>query len=440
MIYGIRYSKGFMAKESILSDFQAFLRSRKLVPEKNIPYFASWVSKFLYFCNKNNRLDNNKLVMEFMDSLQKDPRVLEWQIRQARQAVQVYLVNFKGKTVSDALSLSASSVAKSSDVSKIIEEMKRSIRLKHYSLSTERSYLDWAKRFFGYVYETKGNESAFAADDIKQYLSHLAIKGRVSASTQNQAFNALLFLFRDVLGQDVGNLGDTVRAKRGARLPVVLTIDEVKALFSCMSGASLLIAHMLYGSGLRLMELARLRVKDIDFGMQVITVRSGKGDKDRTTVLPESVRKRLRDHLDQVKALHENDLASGHGEVYLPEALGRKYPKAGKEWSWQYVFPSSRLSVDPRSGKIRRHHISEDIIQTAVASAVKKAGIAKHVSVHTLRHSFATHLLQSGVNIREIQDLLGHKNVETTMIYTHVLRDMKNAPASPLDSLYNNAG
>jgi integron integrase len=426
-----------MVKESILTDFQAFLRSRKLVPEKNIPYFAFWAGKFLYFCNKNNQLDNNNLVMEFMDSLQKDHKIADWQIRQARQAVQVYLVNFKGKTVSDALYLSAGSVAKGSDVSRIIEEMKRSIRLKHYSLSTERSYLDWAKRFFRYVYETKGDEGAFTADDIKQYLSHLAIKGRVSASTQNQAFNALLFLFRDVLGQDVGNLGDTVRAKRGARLPVVLTIDEVKALFSGMAGTSLLIAQILYGAGLRLMELARLRVKDIDFGLKVITVRSGKGDKDRTTVLPESVRDRLRNHLEQVKALHENDLASGHGEVYLPEALERKYPKAVKEWGWKYVFPSSRLSVDPRSGKIRRHHISEDIVQSAIANAVKKAGIVKHVSVHTLRHSFATHLLQGGVNIREIQDLLGHKSVETTMIYTHVLRDMTHAPRSPLDALYN---
>lgn len=426
-----------MAKDSILPDFQAFLRSRKLVPEKNIPYFANWASRFLYFCNKNNELDNNKLVIEFMDSLQKDHQIPDWQIRQARQAVQVYLVNFKGKTVSDALFLSAGSVAKGSDVSRIIEEMKRSIRLKHYSLSTERSYLDWAKRFFRYVYETKGDETAFTADDIKQFLSHLAIKRRVSASTQNQAFNALLFLFRDVLRQEVGNIGDTVRAKRGARLPVVLTIDEVKALFNCMSGTSLLIAQVLYGSGLRLMELARLRVKDIDFGLKVITVRSGKGDKDRTTVLPGSVGERLRDHLERVKALHKKDLASGYGEVYLPEALERKYPKAAKEWGWQYVFPSSRLSVDPRSGKIRRHHLSEDIVQTAIANAVKRAGIVKHASVHTLRHSFATHLLQSGVNIREIQELLGHKNVETTMIYTHVLRDMTHAPRSPLDALYN---
>ena len=216
----------------------------------------------------------------------------------------------------------------------------------------------------------------------------------------------------------------------------MLTIDEVKALFSGMSGTSLLIAQVLYGSGLRLMELARLRLKDIDFGMQVITVRSGKGDKDRTTVLPEAVEEKLREHLERAKTLHKEDLASGYGEVYLPEALERKYPKAVKEWGWQYVFPSSRLSVDPRSGKIRRHHLSEDIIQTAVANAVKKAGIVKHASVHTLRHSFATHLLQGGVNIREIQDLLGHKSVETTMIYTHVLRDMAHAPQSPLDALY----
>ena len=427
---------GFLANKSILPEFQAFLRSRKLVPEKNIPYFASWASKFLYSCNKNSHLANNKLVMEFIDSLQKDHKIPDWQIRQARQAVQLYVVNFKGKTVSNALSFIAGNIAKRPDIARIIEEMKQHIRLKHYSLSTERTYLEWTKRFFGYVHEIKGDETAFSVDDIKQFLSHLAIKRRVSASTQNQAFNALLFLFRDVLGQDVGNLGDTVRAKRGARLPVVLTIDEVKALFSSMTGTSLLIAQVLYGSGLRLMELARLRVKDIDFDMQVITVRSGKGDKDRTTVLPESVRDRLRDHLEKVKVLHMRDLASGYGEVYLPEALERKYPKAGKEWCWQYVFPSSRLSVDPRSGKVRRHHISSDIVQTAIASAVKKAGIIKHASVHTLRHSFATHLLQGGVNIREIQDLLGHKNVETTMIYTHVLRDMTHAPQSPLDALY----
>jgi len=291
---------GFLANSSILSEFQGFLRSRKLVPEKNIPYFACWVSKYITYCNKTNQLDKSKPVHEFVDSLQKTHKIPDWQIHQAKQAIQVYLVNFKGKTISDALTLSDKDIPKLSDVSRIIEEMKRSIRLKHYSLSTERNYLEWAKRFFGYVHEIRGAETGFTADDIKQFLSHLAIKRRVSASTQNQAFNALLFLFRDVLRQDVGNLGDTVRAKRGTRLPVVLSIDEVKALFANMSGTNLLIAQVLYGSGLRLMELARMRVKDVDFDMNVITVRSGKGDKDRTTVLPESVRGRLRNHLERV--------------------------------------------------------------------------------------------------------------------------------------------
>jgi integron integrase len=424
-----------MKINNILPDFQAFLRDRNLVPEKNISYYAGWVSKFLSFSNKDMQSDHNKLVLEFIEALKTDKDYPDWQISQARQAVQLYLVNFKGKIVSGEANPLISCVEKGTDIPQIIKEMQRLIRLKHYSYSTERTYLDWANRFFRYVHETKSKDALFVSDDIKQYLSYLAIKRQVSASTQNQAFNALLFLFRDVLGQDVGNLGDTVRAKRGTRLPVVLTTDEVKAIFSNISGTSLLMAHLLYGSGLRLMELARLRVMDIDFGMQAITVRSGKGDKNRTTVLPESVKDRLHAHIENVKALHEKDLVAGFGEVYLPDALARKYKNAGKEWGWQYVFPSARLSVDPRSGKIRRHHISETAIQSAIANAVRKAGIMKHATVHTLRHSFATHLLMKGVNIREIQDLLGHKSVETTMIYTHVLRDMSNAPKSPLDTL-----
>jgi integron integrase len=324
------------------------------------------------------------------------------------------------------------------NVDRLLDETKQLIRLKHYSYSTERTYMDWINRFFQYIRQTKGGfVDRVNSSDIKNYLTHLAITKRVSSSTQNQAFNALLFLFRDVLKADIGDISDTVRAKRGQKLPVVLSIAEVKAIFDCLSGTGLLIAQILYGSGLRLMELARLRIMDVDFNMQTLTVRSGKGDKDRTTVLPETVKDRLRDHVEKVKALHEKDLAKGYGQVYLPDALSRKYPNAAKEAGWQYVFPSSRMSVDPRSGKVRRHHISDKAIQLAVGTAVKKAGIVKHVSVHTLRHSFATHLLQSGVNIREIQDLLGHKSVETTMIYTHVLRDMSNAPQSPLDALYH---
>ena len=269
--------------------------------------------------------------------------------------------------------------------------------------------------------------------DVKSFLSHLALKHKVSSSTQNQAFNALLFLFREVLRQNLGDLSGTVRAKRGVRLPVVLTVEEVKALFSQLSGRGLLIGQLLYGSGLRLMECARLRVKDIDFDGNLVYVRSGKGDNDRTTILPKSAREGLRNHLAQVKLIHDKDLAEGHGEVHLPDALSRKYPKAGKEWAWQYVFPAQNLSVDPRSGKIRRHQISDKAIQSAIGRAIRAAGIAKHGTVHTLRHTFATHLLMNGVNIREVQELLGHKNVETTMIYTHVLRDMSHAPKSPLD-------
>jgi integron integrase len=273
------------------------------------------------------------------------------------------------------------------------------------------------------------------SESSRHFLSYLALKERVSASTQNQAFNALLFLFRDVLREDFSDTSGTVRAKRGKRVPVVLCGDEVKALFEHLSGTNLLIAQLLYGSGLRLTEAACLRVQDIDFEGNLIVVRKGEGDKDRTTLLPQTTKEELRAHLEKVRILHEKDLVAGYGEVYLPDALSRKYPKAGKEWGWQYLFPSGRLSVDPTSGKIRRHHITDKAIQFAIGKAVQKAGIVKHATVQTLRHSFATHLLMSGVNIREVQSLLGHKSLLTTMIYTHVLRHMKSAPRSPLDAL-----
>jgi integron integrase len=298
--------------------------------------------------------------------------------------------------------------------------------------------MDWVERFFHYISQVKKKDLHLAgldSGDVKDFLSYLALTKRVSSSTQNQAFNALLFLFRDVLKTELGDLSKTVRAKRGQRLPVTLSPEEVQKLFTHLKGLNLLILQLLYGSGLRLMELARLRVKDIDFGQNLIFVRGSKGDKDRTTILPETVKKILKSHLDEVKTLHDKDLAGGYGEVYLPDALERKYPNAAKEWGWQYVFPSSKLSVDPRSGKIRRHHISEKTIQNAVKEAVRKADIAKHASVHTLRHSFATHLLEAGHDIRTIQELLGHKHVNTTMIYTHVIRKKPSEIKSPLDGL-----
>ena len=420
----------------LLPDYQKFLLDRKLAQEKNISFLAYWVSRYLRFAERKGISQveyRETAVVEFLEQLRADQRTTEWQARQADDAIRLYYFHY--------LCQEGGGIQKGdcdADRGAVLKEAERLIRLKHYAYSTERTYLQWIERFVDYSLEAGKKKSPADLDvaDFKNFLSHLALNQRVSSSTQNQAFNALLFLFRNVLGKETAGLGDSVRAKRGQKLPAVFSVDEVKKLFEHLSGISLLIAEMLHGSGMRIMELARLRVKDIDFDADTIFVRSGKGDKDRSTVLPSAVKERLLEHLEKVKALHGKDLAAGRGEVHMPDALERKYPKAAKEWAWQYVFPADNLSVDPRSGKIRRHHISDTAIQSAFKKGLKKAGIAKHASVHTLRHSFATHLLQSGVNIREVQDLLGHKNVETTMIYTHVLRNMSNAPQSPLDQLY----
>lgn len=423
--------------QDTLPEFQKFLIDRKLVPENKAAFFAYWVSRFLHYAQRHDFTATEyqeSNIAAFLDDLRLDNRILDWQPRQAEDALKLYYFHYLGQAKPEPASHAAIS---SEGAPAVLAEMSRLIRLKHYSYSTERTYLQWVERFLGYVKEA-GRErfDDLTSEDIRDFLSHLALRKRVSSSTQNQAFNALLFLFRNVLNKETGNLDTTVRAKRGPKLPVVLSVDEIKAVFQHLSGQGLLIGQLLYGAGLRLMELARLRVKDIDFDMNTIYVRSGKGDKDRSTVLPAAVKEQLREHLERVKALHEQDLAAGHGAVYLPDALDRKYPNAPKEWAWQYVFPSSAFSVDPLSGIVRRHHVSDTTIQTPIKNAVRKAGIAKHASVHTLRHSFATHLLMSGVNIREIQELLGHKNVETTMIYTHVIREMSNIPKSPLDNLY----
>jgi len=277
--------------------------------------------------------------------------------------------------------------------------------------------------------------TALGEADVKRYLSHLAMERRVAASTQNQAFNALLFLFREVLVQPLDGLQDTVRARRGARLPVVFSQEEVRRLLDAMAGTTKLMAQLTYGAGLRLMECVTLRVKDLDFDQRRVIVRRGKGDKDRSTLLPASLVDPLKAHLWRVKARHDADLAEGHGEVRLPDALDRKYPNAGREWAWQYVFPSAILSPDREDGKLRRFHTAESNLQKAVKEALRKSGIPKHAGVHTLRHSFATHLLEAGTNIREIQELLGHAHVETTMIYTHVLREISPRAESPLDRM-----
>ena len=273
------------------------------------------------------------------------------------------------------------------------------------------------------------------ADEIQEFLTHLAVAGQVAASTQNQAKSALLFLYKEVLGVELPWLDKVEAAKTSKRLPVVLTRDEVMTVLIRLDGSHNLIARLLYGTGLRIMEGLRLRVKDVDFERHEILVRDGKGAKDRVTMLPASLVPALRIHLERVQALHQKDLADGHGEVYLPYALDRKYPAAGREWMWQYVFPSGGLSVDPRSGVVRRHHVQDQAVQRAVRQAVRDAGISKPATPHTLRHSFATHLLESGYDIRTVQELLGHSDVSTTMIYTHVLNRGGRGVASPLDRL-----
>jgi integron integrase len=427
-------------ENNLLPDFQKFLVSRGFVPAKNVPFYANWVSKFLAFSNRHEEVNHDLLFEKFFDRLKSQKNTADWQIRQARDAVQLYITHFMADKKAALQPGKPEEGRDTPDISQVIQEMRKAIRIKHYSYSTERTYVDWAKRFLDYTLKIKKKEitaSGLDSSDVRDYLSYLAMKQHVSSFTQNQAFNALLFLFRDILKIAIDDLSQTVRAKRGQRLPVVLSVEEVKEIFKHVEGTDLLILQLLYGSGLRLMELARLRVKDIDFSASLVLVRNSKGDKDRTTMLPESVILSLRSHLERVKGIHEEDLVAGYGEVFLPDALERKYPNAAREWHWQYIFPSSKLSVDPRSGKIRRHHINEKTVQNAVKEAVKKAGIVKHASVHTLRHSFATHLLMNGVNIREIQNLLGHKHLETTMIYTHVIRDMVSVPKSPLDNLYN---
>ncbi|BBA34416.1 integron integrase [Methylocaldum marinum] len=311
--------------------------------------------------------------------------------------------------------------------------MRDKIRVKHYSLRTEDAYVQWIKRFI--LFHGKRHPKDMSAPEVEAFLSHLATQRNVAASTQSQALSAILFLYREVLGIELPWLENVTRAKKPQRLPVVLTVQEVKSVLAHLDGRNWVMASLLYGSGLRLMECVRLRVKDVDFAMRQIVVRDGKGAKDRVTMLPDSPVEPLKHYLEKVKAVHEKDLHEGFGEVYLPFALERKYPNAGREWGWQYVFPASQRSIDPLSGKERRHHLDEKVLQRAVRTAVREAGLTKPASCHTLRHSFATHLLQSGYDIRTVQELLGHKDVQTTMIYTHVLNRGGRGVVSPLDRI-----
>jgi integron integrase len=316
---------------------------------------------------------------------------------------------------------------------KLMEQIRQALRSRHYSPRTEQAYIHWVRQFI-FHYHVR-HPAKMAEPEINAFLTHLAVERKVSASTQNQALSALLFLYRHVLGRPIGDLGEVIRARKPTRLPVVMTRDEVKSVLDRLNGDKWLMASLLYGTGMRLMECLRLRVQDIDFTRNEVLVRDGKGAKDRITMLPESLKAPLREHLAKVKAIHEQDLADGWGRVQLPTALERKYPNAPIDWRWQWVFPQEKRWTNPETREQGRHHIDESLVQKAIRAAVTGAGLTKRATCHTFRHSFATHLLEGGYDIRTVQELLGHNDVKTTMIYTHVLNRGPSGVRSPVDGL-----
>jgi len=364
----------------------------------------------------------------------------EWQLDQARQAIMAWRGWSGGRNTGEPAPAPRIVAAAdgSFDPGKTLAVLENTLRFRHYSLRTLDTYLDWARRYLEYLKSTNQitpSGALVTVSSFQNYISHLATRMRVSANTQNQAFCALLFLLREILGLEVGVLENTVRAKRGEHLPTVLSVEEVRRLFDQITGTPRLMAELIYGGGLRVSECCNLRVKDIDFGMNQVMVRSGKGFKDRTTLLPERLKPALEAHLKRARGLYDQDRQAYVAGVAMPNALERKLPSASTEWAWFWLFPSRTLAVDPETHVVRRWHATDSSIQRMIGEAAKKANITKRVTVHCLRHSFATHLLVSGVDIREVQALLGHSNVETTMIYLHVARGLRAPPRSPLDQL-----
>ena len=412
-----------------LQEFEAYLADRQLVQKKQLPYFIRWVSNYLSFCEKSDSgPDSEDQVQAFLHVMAKSKE--EWQVKQAREAIRLFLF-YLSRTGTESPGAVASSFP-SASWQQVTVQMREALRLRHRSLRTEKSYLQWLRAFQGFLANRPPVE--IGSSDVKRFLSHIAVEKKVSASTQNQAFNALLFLFRHVFDRDLADISETVRASPRRRLPVVLGRQEIQRLFAQMQGVSLLMAKLIYGCGLRLQECVDLRTKDIDFERDTLTIRSGKGDKDRVTVLPESLKRGLLLHLSGVRRIFDQDFLDGKAEgVALPDALERKYPNAGREWAWFWVFPAPAMSEDPRSGKHRRHHIHVSRLQRAFKEAARRAEIDRNASVHSLRHSFATHLLENGYDIRTIQELLGHSNLQTTMIYTHVASKNRLGVRSPLD-------
>jgi integron integrase len=438
-----------------VKDFRQEYRAavlRQGVPPARIEWFVRWAQRFARAApGVPLRTRTEAHVRAFLTDLKGQAHVEPWQVEQAQEALRVLYQEclplpwarpwpwqthtpetVKGllqrESFRDALSARAVDAAHQ----EMLNRLRTELRARHYSLRTEQAYEHWMRRFVTF-HELKSPRE-LGPGAVKEYLEYLALERKVSAGTQNQALNALVFLYEQVIGEPIGTLGDFTRAKRPKRLPVVLTRAQVNRLLDALTDTYRLMTGLLYGSRLRLMECVRLRVKDVDFAHNQIMVRDGKGQKDRVTILPQRFQPGLREHLARVKEQHETDLAQGFGAVYLWPALERKYPNAVREWIWQYVFPSGRLSVDPRSGKVRRHHLHENALQRAVKDAAVKVGLTKQMSCHVLRHSFATHLLEGGYDIRTVQELLGHADVSTTMIYTHVLNTPGLAVKSPADA------
>jgi integron integrase len=431
------------------------------IPEKKLKWYVNWITQFTRFMNqKPLEQCTVKDVNCFLSKLRDENRET-WQVEQATHALRYMYRDFL--QVSWAL-LKSDSVCKNngkisdelpscqflqfqpdnlvfrdnvltkeieSKYKELFNRLRTGIRTRHYSLSTEKTYVHWVRRFL--YFHVKNSFENLGTAEIKSYLEYLAVERKISSSAQNQALNAIVFFFKQVIKKEVGEIGAFTRARQRKRVPVVLVREEVDRLLNALSGVHALMAGLLYGSGLRLMECVRLRVKDVDFAQNQIVVRDGKGNKDRITILPKCYHGPLHDQLSRVKKVYEEDVAKGYGEVYFLPSLERKYPNAPREWIWQYVFPSIGLSVDPRSGKIRRHHLHETVLQRAVKKAAYRVGLNKRVTTHTFRHSFATHLLQNRYDIRTVQELLGHADVSTTMIYTHVLNQPGLAITSPID-------
>ena len=424
------------------------------VPVKNAEWYLKWAEKFAV-ATKGKPMRERSVadIRKFLFELSIQRSIHPWQLHQAEEALVFFYEGFlkldlglntvrplvPGPGISNS-TLKAPQQFKDRALSKTEEKarygelysrFRSAMRVRHYSIRTERAYAQWIGRLLSF-YKDKPAES-IDTDDIQSYLNYLAEERKVAASTQNQALNAIVFFFKEVLKRDPGDFSDFVRAKQPLHVPEVLTRSEVERLLDAMSGVNQLMAGLLYGAGLRLMECIRLRVKDIDFDAGRLTIRDGKGRKDRITMLPERFQHLLKQQLEQAQALYESDLKKNVAGAYVWPGLNRKYPNAAKEWIWQYVFSSSRLTVDPRSHTTRRHHVHASSLQKAVKNAAAKAGLSKRVTCHTLRHSFATHLLENGCDIRTVQELMGHSNVATTMIYTHVLNRPGLSVKSPAD-------